>query len=146
MAVQYDGVADSEHLVHETDLATLRPDLAKELVDKSLASKLKPGTNKKVEWECLQGHRWFASPNSRVHMNSGCPVCAGKVLVKGENDLATSEHDSVDEPVSKLSVDELCLEGEHKVRLRCKKGHGYDVIISKHIQSGHFCPICAKQS
>lgn len=127
----------------ETDLATVRPDLAKELVDKSLAHKLKPGTNKKVEWECSQGHRWFASPNSRVHMNSGCPVCAGKVLVKGENDLATLRPDLAEELVDKSSANELFVNSNHKVSWRCKNGHEWQATVSSRTQFNEGCPYCS---
>lgn len=63
----------------ETDLATTHPELAGQLVDAGLASSLKAGTNRKVEWRCPDcGGVWAASPNSRTHMGSGCPYCAGK--------------------------------------------------------------------
>lgn len=31
-------------------------------------------TNKKVWWKCAKGHRWMASPNSRMQ-GTGCPIC-----------------------------------------------------------------------
>lgn len=54
------------------------------------------GSMKKVWWRCAEGHLWQASPNERCRGVSegyrvrGCPVCAGVVVQRGVNDLATT--------------------------------------------------------
>jgi len=64
------------------DLGTLRPKLAKEWYQ-SLNGKLTPsdvtlGSNKKVWWQCSDGHVWQAAIYSRTRKKAaGCPVCAG---------------------------------------------------------------------
>lgn len=58
------------------DLGTLRPDVACELKDQSLASQLTIGTVKKFWWVCKPyGHEYETSPNSRTS-GKGCPSCA----------------------------------------------------------------------
>lgn len=52
-----------------------------------------PGSHKKVWWRCEKGHEWQAEIKSRTLLESGCPYCAGKVTVPGENDLATLRPD-----------------------------------------------------
>lgn len=47
------------------------------------------GSNKKVWWICNKGHEWQASVNSRYLQKCGCPICAGKKVLSGENDLET---------------------------------------------------------
>ncbi|GEM_PF-2446503 len=47
------------------------------------------GARRKVWWHCEYGHSWQASVFSRTG-GTGCPVCAGKVVEKGQNDLATT--------------------------------------------------------
>ena len=48
------------------------------------------GHNKSVYWKCAKcGHGWEASPNNRTNGKTGCPCCAGKVVVAGINDLQT---------------------------------------------------------
>ena len=47
-----------------------------------------PGSNKKVWWLGKCGHEWEALINNRSNGN-GCPVCAGKQVLVGYNDLAT---------------------------------------------------------
>lgn len=47
------------------------------------------GSSKKVWWMCDKGHEWQSSVHS-VCNGSGCNVCAGKVIIEGFNDLATT--------------------------------------------------------
>jgi len=47
------------------------------------------GSGKKVWWKCSRGHEWIADVNSRKKGN-GCPVCAGKRVLIGYNDLAST--------------------------------------------------------
>lgn len=64
------------------DLKSLNRAVAKEWYQ-PLNGKLKPsdvtlGSNKKVWWQCAEGHIWQAAIYSRTRKNnSGCPVCAG---------------------------------------------------------------------
>ena len=44
-------------------------------------------SREKVWWRCERGHAYRASIQSRVIMGSGCPVCAGKTVQPGWNDL-----------------------------------------------------------
>ena len=71
------------------DLRTTHPTLARDLVDQSLATTMSFGSQKKVEWECQNGHRWVTSIGSRS-LGRGCGRCSGQILVPGENDLATT--------------------------------------------------------
>ena len=69
------------------DLGTLKPKLAEEWHD-SLNKELRPedvtlGSNKKVWWECGDGHVWQAAVYSRTRKKgTGCPLCAGMVKRK----------------------------------------------------------------
>lgn len=48
------------------------------------------GSHFKAWWVCEQGHEWQAIVKSRTLGGCGCPVCAGRVLMRGINDLATT--------------------------------------------------------
>ena len=76
----------------KSDLATTHPKLAAELVDRSLATTLKPGSNASVLWQCPANpkHTWTATPYSRTTKKTGCPYCSGRKIVPGVNDLATT--------------------------------------------------------
>ena len=77
------------------DLKTKNPKLAiewnyeknKELTPDMVA----PNSNKKVWWICDKGHEWQAVISSRNN-NSNCPICGNKKLLKGYNDVATTNH------------------------------------------------------
>lgn len=75
-----------------SDLATTHPKLAAELVDQSLATTLKPGSNTSVLWQCPANpkHTWKATPYSRTAKKTGCPYCSGRKIVPGVNGLATT--------------------------------------------------------
>lgn len=70
------------------DLATLKPKVAKEWYQ-SLNGTLRPedvtlGSNKRVWWQCSEGHVWQAVIYSRTRKkHAGCPVCAGVVKAPG---------------------------------------------------------------
>jgi hypothetical protein len=53
-------------------------------------SSLTRSSNKKVTWKCDLGHIWNASVNNRAR-GDGCPYCGGKKVLKGFNDLATTD-------------------------------------------------------
>lgn len=66
------------------DLATTHPDLAAQLVDQSLATTLKPGSNASVLWQCSANsdHTWKATPYSRTAKKTGCPYCSGRIKLR----------------------------------------------------------------
>ena len=74
------------------DLATINPELARQwhptkngdLTPRDVLA----GSRRNVWWICDQGHEWQADVSSRNH-GTGCPVCAGKKVIPGENDFAS---------------------------------------------------------
>ena len=66
------------------DLATLRPDIAKEW-NYARNGELKPenvmiGSGKKVWWKCTNGHEWETTVNARSG-GRGCPYCVQNLIV-----------------------------------------------------------------
>lgn len=61
----------------KTDIKTMYPEIAKELIDDRYnACELLPGSNKKVMWKCSQcGHEWMTQVIHRIMHKSGCPNC-----------------------------------------------------------------------
>lgn len=62
------------------DLKTARPDLAGQWDTERNGigpENVMPYSNRNFGWICENGHRWFASPNSRMN-GKGCPFCDGK--------------------------------------------------------------------
>ena len=53
------------------------------------------GSHKKTWWKCTNRHEWIATIKDRNN-GRGCPYCAGKKVLKGENDLQ-----SINPPLAK---------------------------------------------
>lgn len=128
--------------VEDNTLAGTYPKLAMQLVDKSLATKLKPQSNKKVEWECEHGHRWFAAVTSRTSKDAGCPFCSGLLAIPGETDLATTHPELSAELVDQSLATKLKSNSHKKVSWKCTRGHIWDATVANRVR-GTNCPICA---
>jgi uncharacterized Zn-finger protein len=72
----------------KNDLKTLFPKLAKELLNDN-PKLLKTSSQKKVEWKCSKDHLFLARVSDRTR-GKGCPICAGRKILEGFNDLATT--------------------------------------------------------
>ena len=47
-------------------------------------------SHKKGWWKCSKcGYKWETKVINRTHQHTGCPACAGSILLVGKNDLAT---------------------------------------------------------
>lgn len=135
----------------ENDLASTHPKLAKQWhLDKN--GTLTPhdvvsGTRRKVWWRCEKGHEWQAAISSRACGNTDCPVCTGKVVIPGENDLASSFPEVAKQwhPASNgmLTPEGVTPYSNKKVWWRCQLGHEYTAMVSARTMSGSGCPYCA---
>ena len=76
------------------DLATLFPEIAAEWSERNLPllpTMVTPFTNRKVWWKCKDcGNEWYTLISTRSG-GSQCPYCSGYTLLKGFNDLATTQ-------------------------------------------------------
>lgn len=71
------------------DLKTTHPELAKQLVDPSLADTLSKGSMTSTQWLCNKGHTWETPVYARVAGN-GCPHCSPIGSSYGEQELFTA--------------------------------------------------------
>ena len=134
----------------ETDLATRYPDIASQWHPTKngdlTPSDVVPGTRRKVWWVCDKGHEWRAAVSARVN-GSGCPVCTSKMIIPGENDLA-SQYPAVAaqwHPTKNgtLTPEQVAPASNKKVWWICDKGHEYQATIASRTQRGGGCPYCA---
>jgi hypothetical protein len=133
--------ANKRVLAGFNDLATTDPDLAVEAVgwDPTTVTR---GGNAKRAWQCPRGHEWVASPNSRTHLGSGCPVCAGQQVLAGFNDLATTDPELAAQAVG-WDPTTVTRRSGRKVRWRCGLSHEWTATVD-HRTGGQGCPSCAK--
>ena len=137
----------------ETDLATLKPDLAKEWNYEKNGnlnpSDISCASNKKVWWKCSEGHEWKVAPNNRTSQNSGCPYCSGKKILKGFNDLETVRPDIAKEWNYEKNGDLLPCDvtraANKIVWWRCSEcGNEFQANIGNRTVLGRGCPECGK--
>ena len=110
------------------DIATSHPDLALTVVDFDPTT-FSYGSNKLVKWKCERDHVFVCSPHKRSSQKVGCPLCNGRKVVVGINDLKTRnpeiavEADGWNPSVYGYSSKEM-------MSWKCKLGHSYFATIS----------------
>lgn len=80
-------------------LATIFPDLSKEVVDSVERSSISMSSHRDILWECQRGHQYEMSPNKRVN-GRGCPVCAFRKLDASYNSIGAVRPDLVKDLVN----------------------------------------------
>lgn len=114
------------------------------------AQDVSPNSAKKVWWKCqICGYEWIASINARTSNHTGCPYCAGKVVWKGHNDLATTDSDLLKEwnyeKNTSISPYEISIGSHKKVWWRCHKcGYEWETKVEAR-KKGSGCPVCGNK-
>ena len=106
-----------------------------------------PGTKRQVWWRCEKGHTWRCSVQSRTLEGTGCPVCAGRVILPGENDLASLFPEIAKEwhPTKNgtLLPSQVAPSCKRHVWWRCPLGHEYVAEVGMRTIRKSGCPYCA---
>mgnify|MGYP000152584731 FL=1 len=134
-----------------------RPELAAqwhlELNSGLNASEVGLSDRRKVWWLGDCGHEWQATTVARCG-GRGCPVCAGKSVIAGENDLATqcpvvaSQWHPRKNGEAKPS--DFTRKSNVKVWWLCSKGHDYEARIGERVRGeetkpgSRACPLCSR--
>ncbi len=143
--------ANRELKVGINDLASCFPELAKQWHPSKNGSlhpeQVLAGTSRKVWWKCEKGHEWKAQVSARVSGGSSCPVCSGKVIVPGENDLYTYypliAKEWAEIQNGALTPSQLSPYSNRRVWWRCEAGHIYKATVSSRTMRKTGCPYCA---
>lgn len=104
------------------DFATTHPDMLDELVGSDGTDFVAGSMTKVFQWKCSQGHVYDARPQYRTVRKQGCPVCAGKRVEKGFNDLATTYPDIASEAFN-FDPTKLTAGSNVSVAWKCSYGH-----------------------
>ncbi|MGG0237780.1 zinc-ribbon domain-containing protein [Bacillus rhizoplanae] len=134
----------------ETDLGTKFPEISKwwnhERNHPLLPSQFKPQSNKKVWWQCDEGHEWEAVICSRFK-NKGCPICSGRKVLKGFNDLSTLNPKLAKEwhpnKNGELQPTQFTLGSDKKIWWQCDKGHEWEAKVDQRSRLKSGCPYCS---
>ena len=108
------------------------------------------GATGKFLWKCLKcGHEWPATLSNRIANKSGCPACAGKVVIKGINDLASNFPliaSEWDWEKNDKTPEEYAAKSHKSVYWKCPIcGHSYPMVIQNRTDQNQGCPLCAKR-
>jgi len=129
--------ANKAVLAGHNDLATIRPDLASEA--RFDPTTVGSGTSRKLPWTCAKAHEWEATVASRTN-GTGCPVCCGKAVLPGYNDLATTHPDLTAEGLFDPTT--FSAGSGKRVTWRCLKGHEWVAVVASRT-AGRGCPVCS---
>ena len=132
------------------DLATCHPHLAAQWHPAKngdlTPDRVLPGSHQKAWWICEKGHEWQASVLARTTNDNGCPVCAGKRVLAGENDLSSRYPGLVKEwhPEKNLPLlpSQVTPSSNRSVWWVCPHGHQWKAPVARRVQRQAGCPVC----
>lgn len=104
------------------------------------------GSNTSVWWKCPKDHSYMMQIIARVR-GRNCPVCAGKIVVEGTNDLATVHPKLISEwdyEKNILLPTQVTVGSNKKIWWICKQGHSWETSV-KIRSMGSGCPVCARK-
>ena len=123
---------------HES-LDRVRPDLASEAYGWD-PSQVSAGSGKKLKWKCPVGHIYESMVANRVN-GSNCPICLGRRILIGYNDLFTT-HPEVAQTLVDTDPTSISKGTKKSFKWTCSSGHIYQAVVSNRI-AGHGCPYCS---
>ena len=131
------------------DLKTRYPEIAREWdIGKNTpkhAYDVMPGSQQKFWWLCEKGHSYLATPNSRTANRTGCPICAGKVVLSGFNDLLTTSPKTAGKwdkaKNGNLNPEQVTAHSNQIVWWSCDLGHSWKKSVCRQVNND-FCPVC----
>jgi hypothetical protein len=126
----------------ETDLATTHPELAAEAVGWD-PTQFGLGSSKRMKWRCQLGHEYQAVITNRTYMQSGCSICAGKQVLSGYNDLATT-HPDIAAQADGWDPTTVTAGSNKRRQWCCSKSHRWITPIIYRLESG--CPYCSNKA
>ena len=133
------------------DLATTHPAIAEEWSELNyplFPEQVNEKSTKNVWWKCkVCGNEWKAVINARVK-GVFCPVCAERKVLKGYNDLATT--DAVlckewDYEKNKVEPTEISRNSNNRAWWLCRYGHSWNAKICERTYEGKTCTVCESE-
>ena len=108
------------------------------------------GSNKKVWWKCSKGHEWMNIVYKRIRFESLCPICNGRRLLPGVNDLCSTNPELTEEwdyeKNGDLKPSDVTRISRKRVYWICKKcGHKWSIPVFSRAVNGDGCIECSKK-
>ncbi len=129
------------------DLETINPSMAKRWSgrNKLNPNQVLPRAKNKYWWICDLGHEWDEAPHTFERRGDSCPVCQGSRVLKGVNDLATTNPDFISSWSNKnnYKITEVSAGSDKKIIWECELEHEWVARISSRVGVGTGCPYCS---
>lgn len=133
------------------DLTTTHPTIAAEWSELNyplLPDQVNEKSTKNVWWKCrVCGNEWKAVINARVKGVS-CPVCAERKVLKGYNDLATTDAELCKEwdyEKNNIEPTEISRNSHNRAWWLCKYGHSWNAKICERTHESKTCTVCESE-
>lgn len=109
--------------------------LAKAKGGRCLSSEYK-NKNTKLLWECEEGHRWWATPDSIKNNDTWCAICSGvpRYTIVDMQEIARSKGGGC--------LSEQYTNYSDTMTWKCERGHIWNT-PAKYILKGHWCHECS---
>ena len=143
-------MASRQRLSETWNLAVVHPDLALQWdYEKNTGQPedVTPGSANPAWWRCALGHSWEAPIKKRTGRSDGCPICSGKKVLPGFNDLRTLRPDLAREWHPTRNSTDIARVGRSVALTawwQCAEGHEWRATVN-HRASGTGCPTCANR-
>lgn len=124
------------------DFATTHPELLVELVDSDGKDFVAGSFARDLEWICPKGHRYISKPVYRTSQKKGCPVCDGKKVVAGFNDLATT-YPEIAAEAYKFDPTTITAGSNKNVEWKCQFGHIFKAPPHQRTSRSSGCAVCS---
>ena len=134
----------------ETDLATHLPHIAAEwhptLNGEHTPAEFTKGSNTHAWWQCPAHNHAYRATIKKRGIGQGCPICAGKRVLAGHNDLATHQPEIAREwhpTKNALRPTEVTPASRCPIWWQCTEGHEWRTAVRNRTTKGSGCPICS---
>ena len=122
------------------DLSTTHPIIASEALNWDPKTITK-SSNKKMQWKCKLGHIFTSTPNNRTRNTANCPICSGKTLLVGFNDLKT-KFPKIAKEANGWNPANFLAGSNSRQSWKCDLGHEWKTSISTRVHQNTDCPTC----
>jgi hypothetical protein len=136
------GVCNGKQVIAGVnDLKTFFPDIAAEAQGWD-PTKVTSGSGKKLSWVCKYGHEWDATVADRTSRGDKCPVCSGRKVLAGFNDLQSTHPDLAVQANGWNPTSVTYGSGQSK-EWKCSEGHIWPATIASRTNMNSGCPFCS---
>lgn len=128
------------------DLCTTHPDLAIQ-ADGWNPEEFSAGSHRKVAWRCELNHRWIAPVKTRALQHSGCPICSGRQVLVGFNDLKTLNPEIASQAFG-WDAQSVTIASSKELEWKCSNNHIWRADVASRTVggrngTGYGCPYCS---